>query len=69
MEPQLATRGDVPAIVHLFRTCFDDDYFHSVFPATAAGDAWLTDGFTNFIDPHLPGQIYVLKDETGSCQT
>jgi hypothetical protein len=69
MEPQPATEGDVPHIVNLFRTCFNDDYFHSVFPPTTAGDAYLTDTFTSFIDTSQPGQIHVLKDESGSSCT
>ncbi|KAG9256294.1 acyl-CoA N-acyltransferase [Emericellopsis atlantica] len=65
MVPQLASKDDVPSIVAIFRTCFSDDYFHAVFPPTATGDAYLTQAFTYFIDPSQPGQIHVLKDESG----
>lgn len=67
-DPRLATVQDLPSIISLFRAVFNDAYFDTLFPPTAAGTVYLETAFTSFLSDSTPGKLQVIYDDGGSVK-
>lgn len=71
LKAEPATLSDLPRLVDIFYTGFNDDFFEAIFPPTPEARQYISDSYEGFIksrwDHGLKSNVFVTRDENGKA--